>query len=104
MDRIKFMQSIIRADRSLTDDIIDYFDHEMLLYELVGYANNTITVTDCTSKNISFNIDGNKRDISTLNNYLRTYTSNPIVEYDKPLVVHYSVISDRSINITISDI
>ena len=45
MDRIKFMQSIIRNNRTMADDIVDFFDHEMLLYELIGTANNTVTVT-----------------------------------------------------------
>ncbi len=104
MDRIKFMQTIIRNERSLENDIIDFFDHEMLLYELIGSANSTITVTDTTSKNISFHIDSTKKDVSRLSNFLISYGNNPVVLYDKPLLVQHSVISDKSIDITISNL
>lgn len=101
MDRIGFMQSIIRKNRTMADDIVDFFDHEMLLYELIGTANNTVTVTRTTAKNISFHIDGNKRDISYLDSYLSVCTS-PMVPYDRPLAVKHNVTSDKSIDITIT--
>ena len=106
MDRIGFIQSIDRTPvtRSLTDDIVDYFDQEMLLYEIIGGTNLMISVTDCTTNNISFHIDGNKQDISFLSNRLALFVSSPVVEYDKPLVVQSSVISDKSIEINISNI
>ena len=103
MDRIQFMQSIIRDNRSMVDDIVDFFDHEMLLYELIGSANITIIVTDTATKNISFHIDGSKKDLESLDKNLSVYT-NPLVPYDKPLVVDHNVTSDKSINITISSI
>lgn len=106
MDRIGFIQSIDRTPvtRSLAEDIIDYFDQEMLLYEIIGEANLMISVTDCTTNNISFHIDGNKQDIGFITNRLALFISSPVVEYDKPLVVQGSVISDKSIQINISNI
>lgn len=101
MDRIGFMQSIIRDNRTMADDIIDFFDHEMLLYELIGTANSTVTVTRTTAKNISFHIDGNMKDISDIDNNL-SVCSNPLVPYDRPLAVNHNVTSDKSIEITIT--
>lgn len=100
MDRIQFMQSIVREDRSMKDDIVDFFDHEMLLYELVGSIKNTSTIIDYEPKKISFQIDGNKYDISRLSNQLAFV--NKVVEYDKPLGVDFSIISDRSLQIDIT--
>lgn len=102
MNRIEFVQSIIRKDRSMVEDVVDFFDHEMFLYELVGASKQTIYITDCTSKNISFQIDGNKQDIHRLTSYLSTV--NRVVEYDKPLEVQYKVISDKSITIDIGSL
>ena len=100
MDRIEFMQSIVREDRSMKDDIIDFFDHEMLLYELVGSIKNTSTIIDYKPKKISFRIDGDKQDLVRLSSQLKF--ANKVVEYDKPLGVDYSIISDRSLEISIT--
>lgn len=105
MNRIEFMQSIIRkSNRSMVDDLIDFFDHEMLLYELIGSANDTVTVTRTTAKNISFHIDGDSSDISSLGNKLFSVCTTPLVPYDRPLAVKYNVTSDKSIDITITTI
>ncbi len=101
MDRIGFMQSIIRKNRTMADDIVDFFDHEMLLYELIGTANNTVTVTRTTAKNISFHIDGNEKDISYLHDYLSVYEST-MVSYDRTLAVKHNVTSNKLIDITIT--
>jgi hypothetical protein len=84
----------------MTNDIIDFFDQEMLLYELVGSTNNTSTIIDYNPKKISFLIDGNRQDISRLSNQLAVI--NQVIEYDKPLGVDYSMISDRSLQINIT--
>ena len=98
------MQSIIRNDRSMVEDIIDFFDHEMLLYEIIGASKHkSVSVTDCTSKNISFQIDGSKRYITNLSLYLST-VNNKVMEYDKPLEVQHKVISDKSLIINISSL
>ena len=105
MNRIEFMQSIIRkSNRTMVDDIVDFFDHEMLLYELIGSANSTVTVTRTTAKNISFHIDGNKNDITYLDTHLFSVCANPLVPYDRPLAVKYNVTSDKSMDITITTI
>jgi hypothetical protein len=97
------MQSIIRTDdRSMKDDIIDFFDQEMLLYELVGSINHTASVIDYDPKKISFQIYGNKQDIRRLTSVLSSI--NRVMEYDKPLGVDYSITSDKSINIYIKSI
>ena len=88
----------------MVDDLIDFFDHEMLLYELIGSANNTVTVTRTTAKNISFHIDADKNDISYLDNHLFSVCATPLVQYDRPLAVKYNVTSDKSIDITITTI
>jgi len=99
MDRIRFMQSIIRNDRSMKDDIVDFFDHEMFLYEIVGSVNNTTTVIEHKPKKISFQIDASEDDIYNITN--RISNVNKVVEYDIPLGVSYSIISNKSIQIDI---
>jgi len=99
MDRIRFMQSIIRNDRSMKDDIVDFFDHEMFLYELVGSINNTTTVIGHNPKKISFQIDASEDDIYDITN--RISNVNKVVEYGIPLGLSYSIISDKSIQIDI---
>ena len=103
MDRIQFMQSIVRTDdRSMKDDIIDFFDQEMLLYELVGSIKHTASVIDYEPKKISFQIDCNKQDIRRLTSILSSIER--VVEYDKPLGVDFSITSDKSIKIHIRSI
>lgn len=100
MDRIEFMQSIIRTnDRSMKDDIIDFFDQEMLLYELIGSFKHTVSVIDYNPKKISFQINGNKQDIHRLTTTLSSI--DKVIEYDKPLGVDFTITSNKSIDIHI---
>ena len=100
--RLQFIQSIVR-DKSMVDEIVDFFDHEMLLYELIGNTNSKVTIIESGPKNISFQIDGNKTNIKYLSNQLLSIQNQKVIEYEKPLGLEYSMISDKSINLTIKN-
>lgn len=103
MNRIEFMQSIIRTnDRSMKDDIVDFFDQEMFLYELIGSIKHTASVIDYNPKNISFQIYSSKQNIRRLTSVLSSI--DQVIEYDKPLGVDFTITSDKSINIHIRSI
>lgn len=105
MNRIRFLKSIIREDRSMVNDVIDFFDQEMLLYELLGgtksRCRHNVYISDYGSNFISFEILSSKRETDRLSSYLSTLDSTTVVEYEKPLELHYNVTSDRTLNIDI---
>lgn len=102
MTRIQFIQSIDRtnSNRTVVDDVTDYFDHEMLLYDLIGSTNSKISIIENSSGRISFQIDSNKTVISNLNSLIGL--GQTVIEYERPLELHQSMISDKSINLTIA--
>lgn len=99
MTRIEFMQSI-NHKTSLVEDLVNYFDHMMLLYDLIGATNSKINVIGDNPGNISFEINGNKTDINNLQ-YTINSMGGPVYEYGRPLGLQYSITSDRSMNLTI---
>ena len=101
MDRVQFMQSIQLKDHSLADTIVDFLDHNMFLYELVGETGNISIVDDSKKHSISFQIDDKADSIRDIKKKLDNVPEY-IIEYEIPLTVESSMISNKSIVVTVS--
>ena len=100
MDRIDFINSINHNGRSVIDLVSNYFDQNMLLYDLVEIDDKISVIEDSTNK-ISFQVDNNNPN-SILDLTNKISRSNTVVLYARPIYMNYSKISDSSIIITMS--
>ena len=100
MDRVEFINSIKDPNGNKENLLLNFFDHYMILYELIEKVDD-IEVVNSDNTSVSFQLKFS--DPMILNKTVeKLKTQSMLMIFEKYYNISYSDITENSVNITIS--